>query len=224
MRRIFCTERRRLAVAVFLLALAAACSHRATPEVSAACDALPAPDPAFARQIDGEAIDQWRFDAALPHAVNSERCRRGVMPLIADPALARAASYHSGDMVRHDFFDHASPVEGRATLRERYSQVGADYARAAENIATLSLYAVGDRHFVQRDAAACDFAFTPDGPSIPRHTYASAAESLLENWMESGGHRRNILHPEMTRHGAGVALKPDPRICGTLIVVQNFAG
>ena len=215
----------RAMVAMGLLAtLVAACNSRATPEARSACAALSAPDPAIAQQIDGEAIDLWLFDAALLHAVNAERCRRGLTPLAADPALGRAAAYHSGDMVVHDFFDHASPVAGRATLRERYAQVGADYARAAENIATLSLYAVGERHFVSRNPAACDFAFSPGGPSIPRHTYASAAEALLENWMDSGGHRQNILHPGMTRHGAGVALKPDARICGTLIAVQNFAG
>ena len=224
MNRVICTERRGMVAVALLLAIAAACNPRTTPEAAAACAALPAPDPAFERQIDGEAIDQWRLDAAVLHAVNTERCRNGVAPLIADSSLARAASYHSGDMVRHDFFDHTSPVAGRETLRARYTLVGLDYPRAAENIATLSLYAFGDRHFAARDAAACDFTLSAGGPSIPRHTYAGAAEALLENWMDSGAHRQNILDPGLTRHGAGAALKPDPQICGTLIVVQNFAG
>lgn len=174
--------------------------------------------------MEAEAVDQWLFDAAVLQAVNTERCRRGLMPMQSDPALARAAAYHSGDMVVHDFFDHASPVSGRATLRDRYAQVGAESSSAAENIATLSLYAFWDRHFILRDATACDFAFTPDGPPIPRHTYASAAAALMESWMDSPGHRRNILHPGMNRHGAGVASKSDPQVCATLIAVQNFAG
>ena len=174
--------------------------------------------------MEAGAVDQWLFDAAVLQAVNTERCRRGLTPLQPDPALARAAAYHSGDMVRYDFFDHDSPVAGRATLRDRYAQVGAESFSAAENIATLSLYAFWGRHFILRDAAACDFAFTPGGPPISRHTYASAAAVLMESWMDSSGHRRNILHPGMTRHGAGIALKPDPQICGTLIAVQNFAG
>ena len=207
-----------------LVALAGCGSLGPASSESAACTAQPAPDPAITQAIEPQGLDQWLFDEAILHAVNAQRCRRGLNPLAADPALARAASYHSGDMVAHDFFDHASPVSGRATLGDRFAQVGTLYTSAAENIATLSLYAFGGRHYNVRDAARCDFTFTQGGPSIPRHSYASAAEALVEGWMDSPGHRRNILHPGMTRHGAGVALKPDSQVCGTMIAVQVFAG
>ena len=212
-------------VLVFGLAGLVACGGGPRPAVSnAACAALPALNPALGQSIDPQAIDQWLFDAAVRHAANAERCRRGLPPLAADPALALAASLHSGDMVRHGFFDHSSPVSGRGTLRDRLSPGAAQYIRAAENIAEISLYGFAGRHFSRRDPAACDFTFTPGGPSIPRQSYAGAARTLIGNWMDSAGHRRNLLHPDMTRHGAGVAFRPDPAICGTLVVVQDFAG
>jgi uncharacterized protein YkwD len=212
---------------VFLLGLAGLAACGGGPQSAAsksACAALPPSNPALDRPIDPQAIDQWLFDEAVRHAANAERCRRGLLPLAEDPALARAASFHSGDMVLHGFFDHSSPVSGRSTLRDRMSLAGAQHTRLAENIAEISLHDFAGRHFNRRDPAACDFTFTQGGPSIPRQSYSGAARTLIENWMDSAGHRRNLLHPQMTRHGAGIAIKPDPEICGTLVVVQDFAG
>jgi uncharacterized protein YkwD len=49
--------------------------------------------------------------------------------------------------------------------------------------------------------------------------YGSAAE-VMEGWMNSSGHRENILNPAFTRLGVGVTAASD----GTLYWVQNFAG
>jgi uncharacterized protein YkwD len=215
---------RRAALFAAALALAACGRPGPPPGVAAACAALPPPDHAFDRPVEAEAIDQWLFSAALLRAVNAERCRRGLTPLASDPALERAAAYHSGDMVVHGFFGHDSPVEGRRTPRERVEQAGAGYARIAENIARTSLYAFDGRHFYVRDPAACVFSFTPDGPPVPRRSYAGAAARLLENWLDSPGHRRNILDPAMTHHGAGAAVRAEPASCGELLVTQVLAG
>lgn len=216
---------------LFLLSLsllAAACasggegSGGASAKVT--CAALPAPDPALSRQMDPEAVDQWLVDAAILDAVNRERCRRRIAPLAADPALARAASMHSGDMVRHGFFDHASPVEGRASLRQRAALAGAAYPRLAENLAEMPLFDTADRHVFVLDRAACRFALSPNGPALPRFSYAQAGQAAVDIWMDSSGHRRNLLSPELTRHGAGAAIRPDPEKCGQLVIVQDFAG
>ncbi len=189
-----------------------------------ACADLKTPDAALARLIDPAGIDQWLFDEAVRAAVNAERCSRGIAPLAADPALARAATHHSGDMAMRGFFDHVSPVPGRASLRDRYREAGADYPRAAENIAEISLFDFGGRHFYVRDRAACRFSLSPDGPDVPVRSYAGAAGSLVTLWMESNGHRRNLLDPGLTHHGAGAAIRPSGDTCGDLLVAQDFGG
>lgn len=193
------------------------------PELAAAC-APPPPDPALERAIDAEGVDQWLFSEAVLRATNAARCERGLAPLAGDPALARAAAYHSGDMVTRGFLGHDSPVAGRRTPRDRVEQAGARYPRVAENIARISLYAFDDRAFVIRDQAACDFAFTPGGPPIPRRSYSAAAEWLVAGWLDSPGHRENVLDPALTHLGAGAGVAPDPRSCGELVVTQVLAG
>jgi len=217
----------RALAALALAALATACMgggpDPSTPE-GRACAEVNTPDPALARPMDPTGVDQWLFDEAIRRAVNTRRCDRGLPPLLADPALARAATYHSGDMVARGFFEHTSPVPGRTSLRDRYREVGANYPRAAENIAEVSLFDFGGQHFYVRDAATCQFSFSPNGPVIPARTYANAAESLVELWMTSSGHKRNLMDKELTHHGAGAALRPNPETCGDLLVAQDFGG
>ncbi len=196
----------------------------ASPEVAAACAARPPADPALSRPIEPEGIDQWLFSEAVLQAASTARCERGLAPLANDPALARAAAYHSGDMAVHGFFGHESPVDGRRTPGDRLRQVGAEFSRVAENLSRISLYAFEGRDFYILDQAACVFARTPDGPPIPRQTYAGAAERVVDGWLDSAGHRRNLLDPGVTRHGAGAAFLPDPEICGELLVTQLLAG
>jgi uncharacterized protein YkwD len=216
------------AVPAALLALAlgacGALNLGGSSKATGACAAAAAPEAALNAPVDRYGLDQWLLDAAVRGAVNAQRCRRGLAPLAEDPALARAASLHSGDMVVRDFFDHTSPVEGRATPAERLSLTGTSYTRLAENLATLSIYDFDGRHFIVRDATKCNFAFSRGGPAIRPRTYAAAAEALVESWMDSSGHRKNILNPDMTRVGTGAAVKPEPQICGELVVVQDFAG
>jgi len=213
-----------LALALLLGACGGLNPFGGSTKATGACASATAPDPALDALIDRYAMDQWLLDSAVRREVNRQRCKRGLVPLAEDPGLSRAASLHSGDMVVHDFFDHTSPVEGRATPADRLKLTGVGYMRLAENIATLSVYDFEDRHFIVRDTAKCDFAFSRGGPAIRPRTYAGAAEALVEAWMDSEGHRRNILHPGMTRVGTGAAVKPEPQVCGELAVVQDFAG
>lgn len=216
---------RRLALALALGAIAGCGAlDRTPPEVAAACAALPPPDPAFERPVEAGGVDQWLFSEAVTRQVNEVRCDRGLAPLAADEAVTRAAAYHSGDMVVRGFFSHESPVAGRRTPSDRLDQVGARHSRAAENIARTSIFAFDRERFFIRDQANCVFSLTPDGPPVPRRSYAGAAERLVDGWMDSAGHRRNILDPALTRHGAGAAVRPDPATCGELIVTQVFAG
>jgi uncharacterized protein YkwD len=208
----------------------AACSDRGTgsagdrASAKAACAALPAPDPGIAQAIEPLALDQWLFDAAILQAVNAERCRRDIRPLTADPALARSASMHGGDMVVHEFFDHVSPVAGRRSLRERTTLTGANYPRLAENLAAMPLYDTAGRHVYVLDRENCAFSLTPNGAPLPRLSYAEAADAAVEIWMDSSGHRRNLLSPDLSRHGAGAAIRPDPEKCGELLIVLDLAG
>jgi uncharacterized protein YkwD len=114
---------------------------------------------------------------------NAERAKGGCDPLSHDARLRRAASGHSADMARKNYFDHDSP-DGR-DMTDRIRATGFSGSAWAENIAK------GQR---------------------------SAAE-VVRAWMNSDGHRQNIMNCSYTHIGVG-AVK-DAR--GQIYWTQDFA-
>lgn len=204
------------------LLLAVALIGAAAAPARAACG-IPPPGPEADAPIPGAAFDPWLLDEAVRWFTNRERCARGLIPVRRDTALMRAAAIHAADMARLDFFGHDSPVPGRATLRERFTEAGVRWEAGGENLFRTSLYAFGARRFYVQDRGACRFSLTPRGAPIPAHSYRSLAEHLVAGWMESPGHRANILEPGWLRAGHAMAFRPDGETCGELFVAQEFA-
>jgi uncharacterized protein YkwD len=108
--------------------------------------------------------------------VNLERTRRGLPPLRQNALLDAASAEHSQDMVRRDYFEHATP-DGRS-VADRLRAIGYQRgvsASAGENIA----YGVQEK---------------------------STPASIVRAWMRSPGHRADILRPAFTEIGIGISL------------------
>jgi uncharacterized protein YkwD len=109
--------------------------------------------------------------------VNRERTSRGLKRLRASGKLATAAARHSQDMVRRGYFDHVSPNGG--TMQTRIKQTG---------------WFSGNRAFAFAENIAWGSG------------ELGSAQSIVESWMNSTGHRHNILNRQYTELGVGVAL------------------
>ena len=133
--------------------------------------------------------------------INKERREQGLQLLEWNNALTRIAGKHSRDMARRNYFDHYSP-EGR-DFSYRYRQEGFACAvregktihMGAENIALNNLYATV--------TTVNNVAFY-DWNSEDR-----IAETTVQGWMKSPGHRKNILTPYFKSEGIGVVISPD---------------
>jgi len=189
----------------------------------ASCSARP--DPAFAAQVPAGALDRALLDRAILFHTNRARCAAGLSPLGPDTELRVVATGHSADMVRLGFFGHTSPVPGKATVSERLKQRGVTFRGAAENLATASrldilsgqpVYPLGQQN--------CAFGLSPRGPRLPIRTYDALAQNLVTRWIESPGHRRNLMDPSYTRHGASGVLDATDGLCGQVNATQLFAG
>jgi uncharacterized protein YkwD len=124
--------------------------------------------------------------------VNRERTSRGLKRLRADGRLARAAARHSQDMVRRGYFSHVSP--GGSTMTERIKATG--WFSGARSYAFAENLAWGSGTL-------------------------ATAESIVEGWMRSPGHRQNILNGRYGRLGVGVALGT-PRELDGATYTTNF--
>ena len=135
---------------------------------------------------------QGDFASLALSLVNDAREDEGQSTLQPGPQLAEAAKLHAADMLERHYYGHVSP-EG-ANARDRFLEAGGSrWQVVAENI------------------ARCEGCETPIGPEQVR--------SFQSGWMQSPGHRENILAHGVERFGFGVAAAD-----GAVYAVQMFAG
>jgi len=178
---------------------------------------------AFHERIDFEDIDYARINAAVFHATNEARARQGVEPVRHSEILQEAAQTYARRSARRRFLAHRDPTTDRlVTPEQRVAAAGADNPMVSENLATTPglKIASGERLYVL-DRPSFQLSRTPGGEPIERHTYASFARNLVEQWMNSPGHRRNLLSKDALQLGCGAALYTydgPPNF----VAVQNF--
>jgi uncharacterized protein YkwD len=108
--------------------------------------------------------------------VNEQRTQRGLTPLVANAQLTTAAQRHSDDMVARKYFSHTS-ADGRM-FSQRISAAG--YLTGARS------YSLGE-----------NIAWGSGSLGTP--------QKIVAGWMNSAGHRANILNASFRDSGVGVA-------------------
>ncbi|MFN4270032.1 MAG: CAP domain-containing protein [Thermosynechococcus sp.] len=124
--------------------------------------------------------------------VNRDRQLNGLPPLVADELLTEAAQRHAEDMLQRQYFSHTNP-EGRSPM-DRFIALG---GRGG----------VGENIMEQKGTLGLVLNY-------------KLIERFQKDWMHSEGHRQNILCPEFTRFGFGIALNSAR---GEVYAVQMFA-
>ncbi len=159
---------------------------------------------------DGPRVEASELGKKIHALINRERVKRNLSRLEWNGALSKIAGRHSRDMGRRNYFSHRSP-EGYG-FSDRYRKSGYScsvtvedtiYA-GAENIYQNNLY---DRVVFVNGKARYDW-----------NSAQKIAETTVDGWMDSPGHRKNILSPYWKTEGIGVFIAPDGRV----YITQNF--
>lgn len=108
--------------------------------------------------------------------LNDQRERRDLPPLRNSPRLADAAQGHARDMAKHNYFSHDS--RSGASFIDRIRRTG---------------YLDGARSWI----AAENIAWGTGKMATPK--------AIVKSWMDSPGHRANILSGSLREIGIGVA-------------------
>jgi uncharacterized protein YkwD len=153
---------------------------------------------------DSEPLNESTIEELVHEEVNERRANHDVRELRYSSELAEVARAHARDMAQRDYFSHTS-LEGR-TPKDRYVASGI-YCSPGENIAMTH--------------AKVD-VITENGTKY-YDTNQEVAEGIVNQWMNSPGHRKNILRSSFLAEGIGVAIEDDPDEEGVQVyVVQNF--
>jgi len=126
----------------------------------------------------GIPVNLTGVEAALVEMTNDIRRRHGLPVLLEDGMCRDAARGHSADMLNRNYFSHTDPEGG--ALKERLPA----------NLAT--------RQWGENIWAGSGYD--------PRQVH-HLAQMIMVGWMNSPGHRENILAPGYTHLGVGVMAK-----------------
>ncbi len=177
-------------------------------------------------RIDMNDIDYPLLHAAIFYETNRQRALKKLQVFGHSPALEKAAKGHSDDMVTYDFFSHTSIVKGRETVVKRIAGAGIVNAACAENISEAFgiEYQAGKAVYTPKQNGGY-FSYSFRGARIENHTYIGFAKALVDQWMNSPGHRANILNPAYKFLGTGAShfVKKDFFDMDYFKCTQNFA-
>ena len=164
------------------------------------------------------------LERSIHEMINAQRRTYALPELGLDPALSGVARYHSSDMTFRGYFSHGTP-EGRMPVDRariagypvRKTVGSAIYEGIGENIAKIPL------HESCREVTS--FIEYPGGirqvtgrrREYSWYTQQELAAKTVGGWMNSPGHRENILRRHYQREGIGVTFAGD-----FAHITQNF--
>lgn len=152
-------------------------------------------------------LDEAQVQRSIHEQVNAEREVRGIPSLSYDEQLTEVADLHSEDMLAQSYYSHTSPDgDGHP---ERYREHGYGCAGSSgENI--LKTWAFTDIE-------------GPNGNTVRYDSEEEIASGAVAEWMNSSGHRDQILNQRFDTQGIGVAIGNDSAYGGRVVyITENF--
>jgi uncharacterized protein YkwD len=171
----------------------------ATPPPARAAEA-----PAVAvldRVVDADNFDHDLLAREIFRATNEVRRAQGLVALKPDARLAQAADGQAALLSIRVHSGHDSPLAHEGDPYARVEQAGLAEGTVAENAATLG---------VRNKAAGRDY------------TYRELAKVIVQAWMDSPGHRANLLNPALHFLGCGTRVARMLRDQQQVYAIQDF--
>lgn len=210
--------RRTTFVLVFALIMAAL-----APSVAATGCTVPQSGPASQLPLPVGSFDQNMFSTEVLLQVNYHRCLQGVGPVGGHQGLTDVAATHAEWMAATRKLSHHSTIPGQSDVAARVRVAVTAPRVGSENIGYVHRYRIDEGEPFFASGQNCAFT-TRAGRAIATHSYASLAKRIVQLWMESPGHRVNVLDRNISVAGTAVAFDDNAPHCGVYYMSQNFAG
>jgi uncharacterized protein YkwD len=168
-------------------------------------------------------LDEPRLAREIFAETNRVRGRLGLPAFRADARLDGAAETQAriGHLQRP--VSHTLPFPSIATPLDRVRAMGVAARLVSENLAVLSAFDAPHGAQFYRLRGETELRDSVTGRVLRRHTYASFAAAIVEAWMNSPGHRANIVDPRLEALGCAVQGLAGRDSTESVFAVQVFA-
>lgn len=157
-------------------------------------------------------IDTIELEKKIHHLINQERQYNGLSALVWDDRLSNVARIHSKDMASRGYFSHDTPEGLDPTAR------GAKYGVRCEKTIGNLIYSGIAENIFQNNLYNRVWYTNGIPTSYEWNDMDDLAQSTVSGWMESSGHRQNILAQTYDREGIGIAISSDDKV----YITQNL--
>jgi len=155
-----------------------------------------------------------KLEVTIHQLINVERVQIHLPLLVLDAILSNVARIHSDDMAKRNYFAHDTPEgigplgrcrRGGIRISETPGTGNIIHLGGAENIYQCTL--AKSRHYINGIYSYSDY-----------YTQEELAIKAVTGWMNSSGHKQNIVTPYWKQEGIGVGIS----VSGDVYVTQNF--
>ena len=172
------------------------------------------------RLLDAREIEMWVIEFT-----NQERAKAGLEPFVHDPAISAIARSHSRNMIVHGY--------GHIVFGKDQTDRALDAGYHCRAYHEDGSYSYGLSENIFRHGRVMQWVGT--GRSSATMSWRPAtyiadnremARELVAGWMDSLGHRANVLDSDSRRIGVGVAIENSSKhghISETVYATQNFS-
>lgn len=155
--------------------------------------------------FSSDEFDREKVEQQIHSRINEIRTSRGLSPLDYDEELEKIAREHSEDMASRNHLSHLS-FNGDE-LQDRYRDAGYNCGIRAGGMIYQGAENIAKSYY---ETAIEGGEYYSDEEEL--------AEGFVEQWMNSPGHRENILKRYWRREGIGIVMGEDDAVFAT----QNF--
>lgn len=145
-------------------------------------------------------FDRDEVEQKVHEYINKKRAERGLPKLRHDSELRKIARSYSKEMATRGFFSHYTPEGDNFT--DRYREAGYDCEVIKERQGRSTTYATGGENIAktywEREVEAIS------GNTEYYDSNEELARGLVNEWMNSTGHRENLLEPYWQNEGIGI--------------------
>jgi uncharacterized protein YkwD len=181
--------------------------------------------PEVKARIDFADYNRALMAAAIFHESNRVRQRMGLHAFRHLPKLDKAADLQASMGSLLVEMSHYNPLPSLHWAKERVQAVGLYPLVVAENIAlspTLDDEARKGGIGTRSEAGKRTFFDTQTGRELQQLTYAGFAAAVVQQWMDSPGHRANLVNPAFHYLGCSARCRKDYSGLDLLYSVQVF--
>ena len=188
------------------------------------------------QEMNSESINIKLLNAAIFFLTNEEREKQHLSVCEYNNVLESSSMLHSSQMKIYNFFSHENLYNSKLkTVKNRIDSIitkeNKEFSCIGENIADYPLLNSGGNKFIVQNSFGKQRYFSANyGNELKNFTYQEFAHSVVVGWMNSEGHRKNILTKEFLFLGCGVDLYKKNTNSQNLVhnlyfkVTQNFGG